>query len=109
MRLARFRLVLFIVGPAVLFLLSPAALAALPDVCLSKLLLERECWGCGMTHAFLAVLRGAWSEAYAYNPRVIIAFPLVTFLAARSMLRDIALLRGGSGAAAQALRANHVH
>lgn len=101
MRLAVFRLVLFIAGPAVLLLMPPHAVDALPDLCVWKLAFSRECWGCGMTHAFLAVMNGAWREAYAYNPRVVVAFPLVAVLAARSMWRDATLLYGRSRVAAR--------
>ena len=93
MRLATFRLVLFIAGPVVLFFTPPAALAALPDLCVWKWMFARECWGCGMTRAFVAMLHGDIARAIAFNWRVIVAFPLIAFLAARSMWRDVRTLR----------------
>jgi hypothetical protein len=91
-RLATFRLVLFIAGPVVLFFTSPAALAAMPDLCVWKWILARECWGCGMTRAFVAILHGDIARAIEFNWRVIVAFPLIAFLAARSMWRDVKTL-----------------
>lgn len=100
-RLAVFRLVLFVAGPAVLLLLTPAQLESIPDLCVWKLMSGRECWGCGMTHAFLAVLRADFAAAMQYNPRVIVAFPLIALLAARSMWRDVRTLARSSQHAVQ--------
>ena len=48
-----------------------------PVLCLSRLLLNRECWGCGLTRAMCALVQFDFSSAIAYNPLI---FPCVIVL-----------------------------
>ena len=43
-------------------------LLAAPLVCWSRLLLGRDCAGCGLTRSFVAIARGELSEALQWNP-----------------------------------------
>ena len=46
-------------------------------LCLWRLLTGHECWGCGMTHAVVEVLKLNFQAAIEYNPFVVIVFPLL--------------------------------
>jgi len=48
-------------------------------LCIWKLLTGHNCWGCGMTHATICILKGNFIEAIEYNKFVIIVFPLLLF------------------------------
>ena len=58
-------------------------------LCLFKLLFHLECPGCGMTHAFAAVMHLRFSEAFAFNRGVVIVFPIVAWSAARQLFADV--------------------
>ena len=63
-----------------------------PNFCIYRSLFGVRCLGCGMTHAFCAVLHGDFAAAFAYNPLVIVAFPFFSALAVqhlRSFFRDL--------------------
>jgi len=63
----------------------------MPNLCVYQTLFHVRCLGCGMTHAFCAVLHGQFAAALTYNPLVIIAFPIFGTLAIRqfgSFLRN---------------------
>ncbi len=46
------------------------------NICVYKFLFGKECWNCGMTRAFLSILHGDFLEAWKYNYKVIVVFPL---------------------------------
>jgi len=58
----------------------------MPQLCIYRQLFGMRCPGCGMTHAFCAVLHGDFARAFAYNHLVIIAFPFFVSIAARHLL-----------------------
>lgn len=60
-----------------------------PRVCLLRRL-GVPCWGCGMTRAIASALRGDWRGAWRYNRLSVIVAPLLAFLWAREIYRDIA-------------------
>ncbi|NJM93936.1 MAG: DUF2752 domain-containing protein [Cytophagales bacterium] len=43
--------------------------------CLWKSLFHFNCPGCGLTHAFLHLVKGEWSEAYQANALVFLILP----------------------------------
>lgn len=98
MFLASVRLALLIAGPVVLLLISPGSLDAAPTLCLSRLLLSVDCWGCGMTRALHAVSHADISRAIEYNWRVVIVAPLLAYLALRSVISDFREIRRRLGA-----------
>jgi hypothetical protein len=66
-----------------LAILPVESLDRLPALCVYRTLFGIRCPGCGMTHAFCAVLHGDFAAALAYNPLVVVAFPFFAFVAAR--------------------------
>lgn len=46
------------------------------NLCIYKLILGKECWNCGMTRAFLAMLHFDFNTALSYNNKVVIVFPM---------------------------------
>ena len=49
----------------------------LKSFCLIKLITHHDCWGCGLTRAFVALSHGQFQQAYDYNHLIIIFFPLL--------------------------------
>jgi hypothetical protein len=47
------------------------------SLCLFKFFTGHECLGCGMTRALNSLINLNFSQAYSYNPRVIIVAPLL--------------------------------
>lgn len=50
-------------------------------VCLSRLLLDAECWGCGMTRALSSLAHGELGRAVEFNRGVIVVAPLLLVVA----------------------------
>lgn len=46
------------------------------SICISMLLLNRECYGCGMTRAIQHLIHFDFEGAYSYNKLSFIVFPL---------------------------------
>ena len=69
-----------------LALLPTAVLEGAPPICLSRLLLDSECFGCGMTRALSCVAHGELFKAFAYNRGVVIVGPLLVGIAVRWVL-----------------------
>ena len=70
-----FNIILFII----LFSI-PINLGILNNICLFKIINGKECWNCGMTRAFLSIMHLNFGEAFKYNNKVIIVFPLTIIL-----------------------------
>lgn len=69
---------LLIVGlPVVLIILPKDFFNEGETMCLSKLLLNDECYACGMTRACMHLIHFDFEEAYSYNMLSFIAFPLL--------------------------------
>lgn len=67
----------------VLAVINVGVLDRMPQVCVWRTLFHTRCLGCGMTHAFVSVLHGQFTQAFDYNPLVIVAFPYFATLAIR--------------------------
>jgi uncharacterized membrane protein HdeD (DUF308 family) len=69
-------------------LLIPTALLILPadyfdsgqSVCLSVLLFNKTCWGCGMTRAVQHFIHFDFATAYSFNKASFIVFPFMIFI-----------------------------
>jgi hypothetical protein len=49
-------------------------------LCLSVLLLDRECYGCGMTRAIQHLIHLDFAEAWSYNKMSYIVLPLAVYM-----------------------------
>lgn len=76
-RFLKFVLILFLT--IVFFLIPKEFLGETYPICLFRLILNKECLGCGTTRAFWSVLHLNFAEAYEYNKLVVITFPLLGF------------------------------
>jgi Protein of unknown function (DUF2752) len=76
--------------------LTPVLLLILPkrffdegrSVCLSKLLLNRECYACGMTKAIMHLIHLDIEEAYAYNMLSFVVLPLLCVVWVQWFLKE---------------------
>ena len=72
---------------AVLAAVGPQRLERAPRLCLFKRITDRQCWGCGITRALAAALRGEFRQAWGYNRLVAALLPVVAALVAVDLLR----------------------
>jgi len=76
----RFWKFLLILSLTIVFFLIPKEfLGETYPICLFRLILNKECPGCGTTRAFWSVLHLDFAAAYEYNKLVVITFPLLGF------------------------------
>jgi len=79
----KFKIVLSIVvvtTPAVLLILGPDFFDHGPTICLSKLIIEKDCPGCGITRAVQHSIHGEWKTAFEYNKLVLVVGPILFYL-----------------------------
>ena len=73
-------LISLLVFPLVVLALPVTALDHGPALCLSRLLLDQECYACGMTRACIRLAHGQIEEAGEFNKLAYVVFPLVAVL-----------------------------
>lgn len=81
-------------------LTAPSLFLAVSPPCLFTLLTGHHCWGCGMTHAIVAMLHGEPGLAIQYNGMVVVAFPLLCLAYLRVLCRVARKVAGCWGHAA---------
>lgn len=81
--------VLLALAPAFLGMLAlffPGALLHYGPPCVfSSVLGWEHCWGCGITHAIIALLHGDVAAAWQHNPRSLIVLPLLIVVYTRHL------------------------
>lgn len=70
---------LFIIGVALLYLPKDYFDEG-QSVCLSVVIFDMQCYGCGMTRAVHHMIHLDFIEAYHYNKLSFIVFPLLVFM-----------------------------
>jgi hypothetical protein len=75
--------------PAILLLLPADFFDEGQSVCVSKVLLDIECYGCGMTRAIMHMIHFDFAEAYSYNKLSLIVFPLLAYIWTSSFFQDL--------------------
>ena len=61
------------------------------SLCLSVLLLDKTCYGCGMTRAVQHCLHGEFKVGYNYNHLVILVLPLLIYVWAKMVRFNLKL------------------
>lgn len=74
------RLAALLIIPIILFSLPKTYFDGGQSICLSVLLLDIECWACGMTRACMRLIHFDFAGGYAYNKLSIIVFPILAYL-----------------------------
>ncbi len=73
---------------SVLVFFPPGRLEELPPICISQVLFDLSCWGCGMVRATSSLIRAQFAEAYHYNWRVFIVVPILAYAGLRPLWRS---------------------
>lgn len=73
-------LVFLIVLPLPFFILPANYFDTGESLCMSKLLLHRECLGCGITKAIQHAIHFDFTRAWHYNKLVVLVLPVVILL-----------------------------
>jgi Protein of unknown function (DUF2752) len=84
-----------------LIALTPVVLIILPaeffdngeSICLSKILLDRECYACGLTRGIMHLIHLDFKEAFNYNLLSFVVFPLLVVIWIEWILREIKKLK----------------
>lgn len=91
MRLKQQLLLLYVGGlillPVVLWILPADFFDHGKSVCLSVLLLDIECYGCGMTRAVQHLIHFDFAQAALYNKLSFIALPLLIIVWVQELIR----------------------
>jgi hypothetical protein len=83
----------YVLLPLVLLLLPADFFDQGQSLCLSKLLLGIECYGCGMTRAIMHLIHLDIRGAAGFNKLCFIVFPVLSGLWAQWFWRDLKRLR----------------
>ncbi len=84
------------------FLLAiPIAIAFLPgdyfdkgeSICISKLLADQDCLGCGMSRAIQHSMHFEFDQAYQYNKLVVVVLPLLLLVWVKELYRCYVIIR----------------
>ena len=76
-----------IIYECIAVLLNVLNIAAIGIPCLFTAIFGVHCWGCGMTHAVIALVKFQFEEAWNENPLVVIVLPLLTFAVIQDFLK----------------------
>ena len=83
------KLIGYVIIPLVLLILPADFFDTGDSMCLSIMLLNMECYGCGITRAIMHLIHFDFEMAYAYNALSFIIFPILAYLWAYSFLQDV--------------------
>ncbi|EMI70077.1 DUF2752 domain-containing protein [Leptospira noguchii] len=75
----KIKFVLVSIGTFVFYNIPPEYMSGRYTVCLFKLILKRECFGCGTVRGFWCILHLRFEEAFQFNQMIFITFPLFVF------------------------------
>jgi hypothetical protein len=82
------RLFIFLLVPLVLLILPATYFDDGKSMCISILLLGKECYACGMTRAIMHLIHLDFADAIYFNPISIVVFPFLVFIWAKSFWKD---------------------
>lgn len=87
-------IVLLLLLPIVLRFITISNLEKAPTVCIYKNITGKDCWGCGTSRALISMLNFDFRQAYQFNKRIIIVFPLLVFLWVKVIVKNVRILLG---------------
>lgn len=73
------RLIFWVAVPVVLLALPSNFFDDGPVMCMSRLLFNLECWGCGITRGVMHFIHFEFTEAYYYNALSFIVAPMLAY------------------------------
>jgi len=79
-------ILLFLV--TIFFLLPKEYLGDSYPICLSRIIFDKNCIGCGTTRAVWSVLHLKFADAFEYNKLIIVTFPLIAGCAISWILKN---------------------
>ena len=82
------KMVVYVVLPIVLLVLPASFFDHGKSLCLSSLLFDVECPGCGSVRAFMHLIHFEFKAAYSYNMLSFITFPIIAFLWAKEFVKE---------------------
>lgn len=85
-------IVLLLLLPIVLRFITISNLEKAPTVCIYKNITGKDCWGCGTSRALISILNFDFKQAYQFNKRIIIVFPLLVFLWVKVIVKNVRIL-----------------
>lgn len=78
---------IILIVPFILWLLPANFFDTGQSICISKLLMDRDCPGCGLTRAVQHAMHGEFILAFGFNKVIIVLMPLFVFIYLR-LVRD---------------------
>ena len=87
----RLKLIGLIAVPLVLLFLPSDYFDEGESICLSVLLFDTTCYGCGLTRAVMHFIHFEFQEAYSYHPISFITTPILIIYWGREMYKTIML------------------
>lgn len=84
-----FIFILFNVVLIILLYNIPINSEILTKTCVFRNITGRPCFNCGMTRAFLSIIHFKFQQAYDFNHRVIVVFPLTLVIYLYSWIKFI--------------------
>lgn len=87
-------IIILIVSPIILRYITLNDLEKAPTLCVWKNITGKDCWGCGTSRAIVSVLHLDFKQAYNFNKRIVIVFPILVYLWFKWMYQNIRILLG---------------
>jgi hypothetical protein len=79
--------------PVVLLVLPADFFDGKPSICLSHLLFNRDCYGCGITRACMRIIHLDFTGAASFNRVSFIVFPVLAISYLQSALRQFSKIK----------------
>lgn len=90
--------------PVVLLVLPADFFDKGQSICLSRLLLDQECYACGLTRGIMHLIHFQFENAWDYNMLSFIVLPLLIIIWFEQLNRERKVLRGRLSAKTVAVR-----
>jgi hypothetical protein len=89
----KIQFILLLVIPLVLWVLPATFFDTGQSLCLSVLLLNKSCYGCGITRAVQHCMHGDFQVGYQYNHLVVLVVPLLVYLWIKMLLFNWTIIK----------------